>query len=42
MTKEARKNLLMERIKVITEKGRTKGQHNVITKFQRKLDRGNY
>lgn len=42
MTKEARKNLLVERIKVITEKGKTKGQHNVITKLQRKLARENY
>lgn len=42
MTKEARKNLLIERIKVITEKGKTKGQHNVITKLQRKLRTENY
>ena len=42
MTKEERKNLLAERIKVISEKGKTKGSHNVITKLQRKLNTGNY
>ena len=42
MTKEERKNLLIERIKVITEKGKTKGQHNVITKLQRKLRTENF
>lgn len=42
MTKEARKNLLVERIKVITEKGKTKGHCNVITKLQRKLRTENY
>lgn len=42
MRKEDRKALLEERIKVITEKGKTKGLHNVITKLQRKLARENY
>lgn len=42
MIKEARKNLLVERIKVISERGKTKGTHNVISKLKRQLVTGNF
>ena len=42
MTKEERKKLLEERIKVITERGKTKGRKNVVTKLQRKLFTENF
>lgn len=42
MTKEERRNLLIERIKVISERGKTKGQYNVISKLQRKLRTENF
>lgn len=42
MTKAEKRALLIERIKVISERGKSKGQHNVITKLQRKLRTENY
>lgn len=42
MTKEERKALLEERIKVISERGKTKGSNSVITKLKRKLATENF
>lgn len=42
MTKEQRKVLLIERIKIISERGKTQGRRNVITKLQRKLFTENF